>query len=174
MKTKEDLSETEKGIHKLKKGKGSFLSSMIFGAWKTIFVVAGGLLLITLVRMTFSTWSKNFMPKSDGSKFRIFGLEIPGLGEIKALGMGIYNTIMVGIPNLWNRTRKFFGKIYKQLFGKKGMFRDAIETRNTLRKIAGAFMIGIAKKVMASGPMGWIWKRLGFLLGLIPGAGPFL
>lgn len=168
------MSETEKGIKDLKKGKGSFLSKLLFGAWKMAFIVVGGILLITLARMAFRAWSNKFMPKSDGSKFKIFGLEIPGLGEIKAFGLGIWNTITVGLPNLWDRVKLFFGKIHKQLFGKKGMFRDAIETRNTLRKIAGAFIIGIAKKVAASGPMGWLWKLLGFLLGLIPGAGPFL
>ena len=169
MKTKKDLSETEQGIHDIKKGKGSFLSKLLFGAWKMAFIVAGGILLITLARMAFRAWSKNFMPKSDGSKFKIFGLEIPGLGEIKAFGLGIWNTITVGLPNLWNRVKNFFGKIHKQLFGKKGMFRDAIETRNTLRKIGAAFIIGLSTK--ATGP---IFKILGFLLGLIPGAGPFL
>ena len=169
MKIKKDLSETEKGIHDLKKGKGGFLSKLIFGAWKMLFIVAGGILLITLARMAFRAWSKNFMPKSDGSKFKIFGMEIPGLGEIKAFGIGIWNTITVGLPNLWDRVKNFFGKIHEELFGPKGMFRDAIETRNTLRKIGLAFAIGLAKK--ATGP---IFDVLGFLVSFIPGWGPAL
>ena len=157
MKTKKDLSETEQGINDIKRGKGSFLSKLLFGAWKMAFIVAGGILLRTSTRLGFRAWSNNFMPKSDGSKFKIFGLEIPGLGEIKAFGLGIWNTITVGLPNLWNRVKNFFGKIHKQLFGKKGMFRDAIETRNTLRKIGAAFIIGLSTK--ATGP---IFKIFGF------------
>ena len=48
------------------------------------------------------------------------------------------------------------------------MFRDAIETRNTLRKIIVALVIANTKRFG-----GIIIKILGVALSFIPGVGPF-
>lgn len=61
----------------------------------------------------------------------------------------------------------FFGDIFNRLFGKKGIFRNAIQTRNTLRKILLAILIGATKKVG-----GMIVKILFTILSFIPYVGP--
>ena len=166
-----DLNTTKKGIKELKdkqkKGKG-LLGMLLGGVGMVIFTVIGGLILITLARMAFRKWSATYMPKNDGSTMSIFGIPIPGWSTMKALGLGIWNFITVGLPNYWDRLCNFIGNIKKQLFGKKGIFRDGIETRNTLRKIGLAILIGFAKKKL-SGPL---VKILSFAISFIPGVGP--
>lgn len=144
-----DLDETTVGIKKLKaKGKGKgLLGLMLGGVASFAFVAIGALILITLARMALKKWADTYMPKSDGSKFRIFGIEIPGLGEIKALGIGIWNFVTIGLPNYYNRLKRFFGGVYKSLFGKKGILRDMAAIKNTLRRIIAAWIIGQTKKV---------------------------
>ena len=150
-----DLNTTKKGIKKLqdkqKKGKG-LLGMLLGGVGMVIFTVIGGLILITLARMAFKKWSATYMPKNDGSTMSIFGIPIPGWSTMKALGLGIWNFITVGLPNYWDRLCNFIGNIKKQLFGKKGIFRDGTETRNTLRKIGLAILIGFAKNKLG-GPL---------------------
>lgn len=87
------------------------------------------------------------MPKPDGSKLTIFGISIPGWDTIKALGTGIKNFITVGLPNHFNRLQKFFGKMKKSLFGKGGILEDMAATKNALRRIIAAWIIGQTKKV---------------------------
>ena len=151
-----DLNKTKKGIKQLqdekKKKKGGLLGMLLGGVGKVIFTIIGGLILITLARMAIKKWSDTYMPKNDGSTMSIFGIPIPGWSTMKALGLGIWNFITVGLPNYWDRLRRFVGNIKKQLFGKKGIFRDGIETRNTLRKILWAIGIGFAKQKL-SGPI---------------------
>lgn len=169
-----DLTKTKKNIGKLKnealKSKGRGLLGILMGGPIGIiaFTIVGGLVLITLARMAISKWTATYMPKPDGSKMSIFGIPIPGWDTMKALGLGIWNFITVGLPNYWNRLSNFMGNVKEQLFGKNGMFRDAIETRNTLRKIIGALVIANTKRFG-----GIIIKILGVALSFIPGVGPF-
>ena len=145
-----DLNKTKKGIKQLqdekKKKKGGLLGMLLGGGiGRVIFTIVGGLILITLARMAIKKWSDTYMPKNDGSTMSIFGIPIPGWSTMKALGLGIWNFITVGLPNYWDRLRHFIGNVKKQLFGKKGIFRDGIETRNTLRKVLWAIGIGFVK-----------------------------
>ena len=156
-----DLNKTKKGIKQLqdeKKKKGGLLGMLLGGVKKKIYAIIGGLILITLARMAIKKWSDTYMPKNDGSTMSIFGIPIPGWSTMKALGLGIWNFITVGLPNYWDRLRRFVGNIKKQLFGKKGIFRDGIETRNTLRKIFLAIGIGFVKQKL----VGPIAKIFGF------------
>ena len=157
-----DLNKTKKGIKQLqdekKKKTGGLLGMLLGGVGKTIFTIIGGLILITLARMAIKKWSDTYMPTNDGSTMSIFGIPIPGWSTMKALGLGIWNFITVGLPNYWDRLRHFIGNIKKQLFGKKGIFRDGIETRNTLRKVLWAIGIGFAKQKL----IGPIAKILSF------------
>ena len=105
------------------------------------------MLLITLARMALRKWADTYMPKSDGSKFRIFGIEIPGLGEIKALGIGIWNFVTVGIPNYYNRLKLFFSDVKNTLFGPKGILRDMAAVKDAIRRIIAAWIVGQTKKV---------------------------
>ena len=53
---------------------------------------------------------------------------------------------MVGLPNYWDRLKRFIGNIRKELFGKKGVLRDMTEAKNTMRKIVVAWIAGNFKK----------------------------
>ena len=167
-----DLTKTKKGIGQLqaqaRKPKGGLFGMLFGGIGGIIFTIIGGLLLITIARLALAKWKQTYMPQTDGSQMSIFEIPIPGWDSMKAIGLGIWNFITVGLPNYWDRLSNFIGNVKKQLFGKKGMFRDAIETRNTLRKIIGALIIANTKKVG-----GILIKILGFALSFIPGVGPF-
>jgi len=168
-----DLKETKSGIFKLKlkamkpKGPGGLLGFLMGGIAPIAFTIIGGLILITLARLALKKWADTYMPKPDGSKMSILGIPIPGWDRIKALGMGIKNFITVGLPNMWDRLKHFIGNVKKQLFGKKGAFRDAIETKNTLIKIFLAILIANTAKAG-----GWIVKLLFKALSFIPFVGP--
>lgn len=87
------------------------------------------------------------MPEAkDGNNMTILGIKIPNWEQIKAFGIGLYNFFRFGLLNYVDRIKYFFNKIYKSLFGKKGAFKNMIETKNTLRKIGLAFLIGLGKK----------------------------
>jgi hypothetical protein len=91
-----------------------------------IFTVVGALILITLTRMAFRKWRKTYMPEPDGSKLTIFGIPIPGWDMIKAFAIGVRNFFMVGLPNMFDTLKMYFGKIHRKLFGRKGILRNAI------------------------------------------------
>ena len=172
-----DLGATKKGIKSLKRqlaaSKGKGILGLIFGGpiGMIAFTIVGGLILITLARLALKKWSDTYMPKKDGSKASIFGIPIPGWDTMKALGLGIWNFITVGLPNYWDRLKHFMGNVKKQLFGKNGMFKDAIETRNTIRKIIGALIIANTKK--AGGVIAkYLLKALGLCFCWIPGVKP--
>jgi len=141
-----DLEKTESNVIKLKKKKGNNLSTMLLnlgsGALNIVFVAVGGLILIGLMRLAFAKWKKAYMPKSDGSTMTIFGVQIPGWAEMKALFIGIRNFIVVGLPNMWDRLNSLIGKATKSLFGPKGAFRDMEQTKASLIKIGAAWIIG--------------------------------
>lgn len=172
-----DLNITKSNVNSLKRqvaaSKGRGVLGLIFGGpiGMIMFTIVGGLILITLARMAMKKWSDTYMPKPDGSKFSIFGIPIPGWDKMKAIGLGIWNFITVGLPNYWDRLTNFIGNVKKQLFGKKGMFRDAIETRNTIRKIVGALIIANTKK--AGGVVAkYLLKALGLCFCWVPGVKP--
>lgn len=76
-----DLKETQKGIKKLKKPKKpNFLLKMFNPAtFMSLFWIAiGGLIIIALLRIAWRKWKKTYMPKPDGERMSIFGIEIPG------------------------------------------------------------------------------------------------
>lgn len=170
--TQETLDKTKKNINKLKNSKKRSLFSMIFGGLfrgigGLLVPVLGGLILISLARIGLRKWKKTYMPKSDGSTATIFGIKIPNWGGIKAIGMGLWNFFNVGLVNMWDRLKLFFGNIHNSLFGKKGAFKDMIETKNSLRKIFWAFVIGLAKKAW-----GWIVDAICLVLDIfLPGSG---
>lgn len=169
-----DLNKTKGGIKSLKRqlaaSKGKGILGLIFGGpiGMIMFTVVGGLILITLARMALRKWADTYMPKKDGSKMSVFGFQIPGWDTIKALGIGIRNFILVGLPNIWNKLKVFVGSIKKTLFGKKGMFKDAIETKYSLIKIFSALAIANTQKVG-----GILFKLLFKALSFIPFVGPF-
>ena len=140
-----DLSKTESNVVKLKKRRNN-LSTMLlnfgFGALNIVFVAVGGLILIGLMRLALAKWKKAYMPKTDGSTMTIFGVQIPGWAEMKALFIGIRNFIVVGLPNMWNRLTGMIGSAMKSLFGPKGAFRDFEQTKASLIKIGAAWIIG--------------------------------
>lgn len=100
----------------------------------------------------------------------IFGVPIPGWSTLKSIGLGIYNFVTVGLRNFIDRLSGFFKGIKKKLFGKKGAIRDGIETRNTMRKLFGAWLIGVVRKSAG----GVLAKILGWVLSIVPGVGPIL
>jgi hypothetical protein len=163
------LDKTKKGIKSLKKPKGNGLFGMLFGGIGGILVtVLGALILISLARIGLQKWKDAYMPRTDpnAQQTTIFGIPIPNWDQIKAIGIGIWNFFNVGLLNWYDRLKLFFGNIHKSLFGKKGAFKNMIQTKNTLRKIVGAFIIGVTKKVW-----GWIVNILLWVLNLIaPGA----
>ena len=168
-----DLTKTKKGINQLKrkasgKKSGGVLGALMGGPIGVLaFTLVGGLILITLARMALSKWSDTYMPKKDGSKASVFGVPIPGWDTIKAVGLGIWNFIKIGLPNWWDRFKNFISNIKKTLFGKKGMFKDAIETKYTLIKIFAALVIANTQK------LGGIFVKLLFkALSYIPFVGP--
>lgn len=167
-----DLDKTKDGIKKLKKPKGPSLIGLLMGGIAPIaFTIIGGLILITLARLALKKWSDTYMPKPDGSTMSILGIPIPGWDTMKSIGLGIWNFVTVGLPNQFNRLKHFIGNVKKQLFGKKGAFRDSIETKNTLRKIIGALIVANTKK--AGGAMASIiLKVLGLCFCWIPGVQP--
>lgn len=123
-----DLKSTEKGIKTIKRKSRmkSMLGFMFGGISSMLFTIIGGLILITLARMALRKWKTTYMPKTDGSTMSIFGIPIPGWDEMKAIGLGIWNFITVGIPNQFDKLSHFFGNVKQQLFGKKGIFKNAI------------------------------------------------
>jgi hypothetical protein len=61
------------------KKRGSLLSRLLNGGITgLLFTIIGGLILITLARIALRKWCDAYMPKPDGSKMTIFGIEIPG------------------------------------------------------------------------------------------------
>lgn len=167
------MNKTKKNIGNLKreaakKKGGSLLGTLMGGPLGIIaFTLVGGLILITLARLALSKWSDTYMPKKDGSKMSVFGVPIPGWDTIKALGLGIWNFITIGLPNWWDRLKNFISGIKKTLFGKKGMFKDAIETKYSLIKIFAALAIANTQK------LGGIFVKLLFkALSFIPFVGP--
>ena len=171
-----DLKQTKKGIGELqaqaRRPKGGGLFGMLFGGLGgIIFTIIGGLVLITLARLALAKWKQTYMPETDGSKMTILGFQIPGWDTMKAIGLGIWNFITVGLPNYWNRFSTFIGGIKKKLFGKKGMFRDVIETKNTLRKIFFALLIANTQKIAGKG-LKIVLKIIGWALCWIPGVKP--
>lgn len=169
----QDLAETEKGIKKLKnKKKGSFLSRLMNGGITgLIFKVIGGLILIALARIALKKWKEAYMPPTDGSTMTIFGFQIPGWDTIKAIGIGIYNFVTVGLMNHYDRLKLFFGNLHNQLFGKKGAIRSMAQVRHILRRIVWAWIIGQTKKAVR-GLCDWLLDILAVPLNaLAPGAG---
>ena len=168
-KSQKYLSKTEDGIVKLKKQKGS-LFGMLFGGMGALLVpVLGALILITLARIGLKKWKKTYMPDAkDGNNMTILGVKIPNWEQIKAFGTGLYNFFRFGLLNYVDRMKSFFNKIYKSLFGKKGAFKNMIETRNTLRKVGLAFLIGLGKKHLG-GAIVWILTKV--LDWVAPGSG---
>ena len=79
---------------------------------------------------------------------------------------------MVGLPNYWNRLKRFMGNIRKSLFDKKkGILRDMAATKNAVRRIIAAWIIGNTKKVggkIAS----LVLKVIGWAFCWIPGVQP--
>lgn len=142
---------------------------MIFGGplGALMFTVVGGLILITLARIAWRKWKKAYMPQTDKKKFTIFGIPIPGVNEIKAFAIGIYNFVRVGIPNKLARLKHFFTGVYSTLFGKNGCLRNVEMIKITAKKLIGAWIIGHTKKVG-----GAIMKIIGKLISFIPGFGP--
>lgn len=135
-----------------------------------MFTIAGGLVLITLARVALRQWKKKYMPTTDPRTFTILGVPIPGVNTIKAIGLGIWNFIVVGIPEYYGRIKNFFGKIYNELFGKNGCIRNVDMMVLTLKKIVAAWIIGHTKKAVG----GWIGKLLLKLAKVIPGWGTAL
>ena len=163
-----DLDKTERNVKKIKNQKGKGLLSMLVGGVSSLLLtMLGGLILITLARIALRKWKSKYMPPSDKSTMTIFGVKIPGWDEIKSLGLRIFNFIKVGLPNLWDRMKHFFGDLKKKMFGKKGIFRNAAQTKSTLFRILGAIFISQTKRV---GVM--ILKILFKVLSFIPFVGP--
>ena len=142
---------------------------MIFGGLGKLLVIAlGAVILIALARVAWRKWKKAYMPKPDGSKMTIFGISIPNWDGIKAFAIGLKNFFTVGLPNWYDRLKLFFQGIHNTLFGKKGAFKNMAQTKNTLRKIVGALIIGWAKKTFG----GLLVKALIWVLNIaFPGAG---
>jgi nicotinamide riboside transporter PnuC len=164
-----DLKATKNGISNLKKPKGPGILGLLLGSvGKFVVFALGALILIGLIRFAFKKWREAYMPKVDPKdQMTIFGFKIPGWSTIKAFAIGIRNWIVVGLPNWWNRIKSFVSGVKKALFGRKGALRDLTETKNTLRKIIMAWMIGATKKVG-----GWVMWLLGAVLSVIPFVGP--
>ena len=155
---------------KAKAKANALLGMFLGGVGKFLIFSLGALILIGLARFAIGKWAKAYMPKSDGSKMTIFGVEIPGWDKMKAIGLGIYNFFTVGVKNQYMRLKHFIGRIKESMFGKKGAFRDATETKNTLRKIGIAYLIGATKKVS-----GKIFGAVAAVLSFFfPAAGPVL
>jgi hypothetical protein len=156
---------------KAKAKANALLGMFLGGVGKFLIFSLGALILIGLARFAIGKWAKAYMPKSDGSKMTVFGVEVPGWAGMKALGLGIYNFITVGIRNSADRLSGFYKKMKKLLFGKKGALRDGIETRNTLRKIIGALIIANTKRVGGT-IFNLILKGIGYAFSWIPGVYP--
>ena len=78
----EDLEKTKAGIKDLKRPMpGNWLLRFIFGGKLAgiMFTIAGGILLITLARMAWSSWKKNYMPETEPTTYTILGIPIPGV-----------------------------------------------------------------------------------------------
>ena len=168
--TKSNLDKTSEGISNLKKNqKSGFLSRFIFGglAGGLAFTVAGGLLLMTLVRMGWRKWKKEYMPKTEETSYTIMGVQIPGLGTIKNFFIGIYNFITVGIPEAYHKVVGYFKGIYEELFGKKGCIRSVDMLLITVSKLFACWLIGVTKDKAG----GWIRKMLIKVAKFIPGWG---
>ena len=173
-----NLKSTEKNIRELnnrKNKKGSILG-MIFnplGWMKIAFIAIGGIILITLTRMALKKFKDTYMPPSDGKTVKIFGIPIPGISEIKSLCIGIYNFARVGIPNIYGKLKVWISGVKKSLFGKGGMFSSMAQVKNTLRKIALAWVIGQTKDVLGKllGPIGMVLKFALKFTKLVPGWG---
>lgn len=78
----------------------------------------------------------------------------------------MYNWLVYGLPNWWDRLSVFFGNIRKYLFGKKGIIKNGPAWRSTLYRIIGALIIGVAKKAY-----GAFFAIVSSLVALIPGWG---
>ena len=175
-----NLKSTEKNIRELKKNKnksgGKGILGLIFNPlmWmKIAFIAIGGVILVTLTRMALKKFKDTYMPPSDGKTVKIFGIPIPGISEIKSLCIGIYNFATVGIPNIYGKLKVWISGVKKSLFGKGGMFSSMTQVKNTLRKIALAWVIGQTKNVFGKG-LGVIGQILKFALKftkLVPGWG---
>lgn len=164
-----NLNKTEDRIAKLKRqGGGNFITGTLIPLG---FTILGGILLITLARMALRKWADAFMPKPEPGTATILGVPIPGLATLKAIGLGVWNFITVGLPNAWDRIKAWWQPIRKKLFGKGGMFSSWTETVNTLRKIAMAMIIGWTKKAIG-GVLSFIAPILALVLNcIVPGSG---
>lgn len=142
---------------------------MIFGGIGKLLVISlGAVILIALARIGWRKWKKAYMPKPDGSKMTIFGISIPNWDGIKAFAIGVKNFFTVGLANWYDRLKLFFHNIHDTLFGKKGAFKNMAQTKNTLRKIIGALIIGWTKKAFG----GLLVKALLWVLSIaFPPAG---
>ena len=170
-KIKGDLDKTKDGVGKLKnKNKRNLVMRFIFGGGPAgiLFAVAGGLILIGLCRAAISAWKEKFMPPTESQTDTIFGISIPGMATVKALGIGIYNFVIHGIPEYYHKFVSWFSGIYKELFGKKGCIRNTDMLVLTLKKIGLAWIIGQTRQQGG----GMIIKLLKFAVKLIPGFGP--
>lgn len=155
-------------IQKPKSKKNMLLDMLTKGPlFSIIFVVVGGLILIALLRVALRKWCKAYMPKNDGSTMTVFGIQIPGWGQMKAIGIGIYNFVRYGLVNWYYRLKGFFGKIYRSLFGRKGAFKDMKHTKSAFIRIGAALIVAQTKKLG-----GWVMTALGFLISLIPFCAP--
>ena len=79
----------------------------------------------------------------------ILGIKIPKWDTIKAIGIGIYNWVTIGLPNMLIRVRAFVGKIGRFLFGKRGLINSVPKIKYTLNRIFYALIAGAAKKGLA-------------------------
>lgn len=105
------MDKTKDGIHKLKKkARGSWLAKIIFGGGPAglLFVAAGAIILITLARKMLRDWKNKYMPATDPNTFTILGIPIPGINTLKAIGLGLWNFIIVGVPERYNKIKSFF------------------------------------------------------------------
>lgn len=166
----DDLDETKKGVAKLKKkNSGNWLTKFIFGGFGAglLFIAAGAIILITLARAAWRSWKNKYMPETDEKTFTILGVPIPGVSTLKAIGIGIWNFIVVGLPQRYNKVKGFFKKLYEDLFGKKGCMRNTDMMYLTLKRIFWALITNLYKK-----PAGILVNILGTALSVIPFVGP--
>lgn len=171
-KTKSYLDRTKKNIQDLKANQRSnpLLNLLLGGLTNIMFASIGVIFLISLAREAFENWKKEYVPETDPETGKIFGIEIPGLAEIKAYAWGLWNFMKFGVPKYYQQFTNFFGGIYDELFGKKGCIRDLDQIKVTLTRIVLSWVIGQTKEIGGSG----IAKLLKMTLKLakyIPGWG---
>ena len=146
-----DLEGAEKGIRDIRNGERTKgIIGMLFNPMKWLnlaFLVIGGLVFLTLLRIGIKKWKDTYMPRPDGSRLTIFGVEIPGWDKIKAFGIGMYNFVRFGLPNWFGKIKLWINKTNKFLFGKKGLFKDFTTTKYSIIRILAAVAISMTKQV---------------------------